>query len=205
MTLDPSRLADNIKSALGYGSDPQTDQIIGISTEIVNHVMTAVVNFAPGTVTGTASPSGGPVTDGAASGGIITLVASALEAAFTSVFGSLTPQIKGMADAVSAHVATALCSFAAGNVTGATTNTPIAPGVFAGAGTNGTVAGLSGAPMAALMASSIGGPSPEMIAMCQAIADEIVDNATVILTVASGVAAAGGGPITLGTGTGSIS
>lgn len=203
--MDAAGLALDMKSGIGQGAQPMSTQLTGLATQVVNHVVSAVVAFAPGTVTGTAPPSGGPLSNGAASNGIITLVAAALESALISVFGHDTPQIKAMADGISNHVATGLCAFASGNVTGACTNTPLLPGAFTGAGSNGTVSGLSGSAMAGLMSSAFGGTTSQLIGLCQAIADQILNNAEVIAAVLTGVCSAGGGPITLGAGSGSIS
>jgi hypothetical protein len=206
MTLNASTLADNIKNALGFSAYSTSAQNSGLASAIVAHLMTGVVTFLPGTVTGVAAPSPGPLSNGAASGGTILLVPSALEAALVAVFGTSTPQILGMADAISIHFMTGMVSFATGNITGVCTNTPLSPGTFTGVGANGTISGLSGSTLATQMATGISqaAPTPQLTAMCNAIVSHVQGNAVVTLPLVVGVTSAGGGPLAAGAATGGL-
>lgn len=206
MPMNPTQLAEDIRDALGFASLAVPPQTAAMAAAIVAHVQTGVVTFLPGTVTGVAPPSGGPLTLGAAMGGTVLLVPSALEAAFIAAFGTSTPEISGMAIAMSTHFATVLAAFATGTITGACSNTPVSPGVLVGAGANGTLSGLIGATLASTVASGIGqaATSPQLSAMCDVIVNHIMDNGVVTLPPASvvGVCSAGGGPIVAGAATG---
>jgi hypothetical protein len=206
--MNPTQLGADIRDALGFSSKPVSAQLAGMAANIVTHEKTGVVSFAPGGVTGTAPPSGGPLTLGAANGGIVLLVPSALEALFTTTFGGSTSQTNGMAIAMSTHFQTALAAFATGGITGACANTPTSPGPLVGAGANGTLSGLDGSALASAVATAIGqaSPSSQLSDMCDVIVNHIMDNGAVTLPPASvvGVCSAGGGPVTLGAATGGL-
>jgi len=205
MAMNPTVLADAIKNGLGFGALPTSGKNTGMAADIVMHVQSGVVNFAPGTIVGTAPPSGGPLIAGAGTGGLITLVPTALASAFAITFGVMTPEIQALATAISSHVSTlGTVTFAPGTITGACSNTPVSPGVLAGAGAGGTIIGLVGAVLAADIASGIGqpGPTPELINMATEITDHIMNFAVVTLPLVTGVCSAGGGPIVAGTAAG---
>ena len=201
MPLNDTALASGMKDALGFSAKPTSAQNADFAGSIVKHLMTGIVSFLPGTITGTAPPSGGPLTNGAGSGGKIIHIPPGLAALLAAALGAATPEISGMANAISNHiVAAGLVSFKTGSITGACANTPTSPGPLVGAGANGAIEGLSGPAMAALMASGMGkgAPSPELSKMCDAICNHIMKNAVVTLPLVSGLCGPGGGPITLG-------
>jgi hypothetical protein len=204
MPLNPSKLADEIKAAAGQGDKDTTVVNLQFATAIVSFLQTGVVSFLPGTITGTAPPSGGPLIAGEGSGGMIVLVPAAFMPFLALAFGPPTPQVLGMANGMAAHFLTGTVSFTAGQITGACANTPTTPGPLVGVGAGGKIGGLSGSGMAKLWAAGIGqtSASPELQKMSDAIVKHVMDNATVSLAVVSGLCSAGGGPITLGAGTG---
>jgi hypothetical protein len=205
MTLNPTQLADDIRDAIGQ-DPPTSDKTINMAQDIVDHIMTGIVNHLPDTVEGNAPPSGGSLLLGKASSGTITLVPADLTARFIVTFGVSTPEILGMGTSISTHLMTGLVEFAEGNITGACSNTLVNPGTLTGAGTAGTITGLSGPILATLMATSMAkpGPSAELSAMCGAIVDHVMNNAEVTYAMGSvtGTCSAGGGPIVAGTGSG---
>lgn len=205
MGMSGSTLADAIKSGLGFGAYATSTKNLGLANAIVAHVQTAVVTFAPGTITGTAPPSGGGLIGGAGTNGVIVLVPAALESALVAVFGISTPEILGLADAISLHVSgLGKVTFSSGSITGVCTNTPVAPGTFTGTGSNGHVIGLSGSTLAAAITAGIGQtiPTSQLTNMATEIVNHIMNNAVVTLALATGACSAGGGPIAAGTGSG---
>jgi hypothetical protein len=176
-----------------------------MAADIVSHIQSGIVAFAPGTITGTAPPSGGPLSAGAASGGVITLIPSALTAAFISTFGNNTAEIAGFANAISTHIMSGTVSFSSGNITGTCTNTPPAPTpspgpLVGGAGSGGKIVGLTGNGLATLIAAGINQSyiSPQVLQMSTEIVNHIMDNAEVTLPLVTATCPAGGGSITLG-------
>lgn len=210
MTLVAPTLADQLKNSLGFASFPTSSQNSGLAQGIVDEItMKADVEFAPGTVTGTVPPAAGPLTLGAATGGVISGMTPADLAAKLQAdmgFGSTTSQLLGMANAIVTHFLTALASFAVGTITGACTNTPATPGVFVGAGAGGTIAGLSGSGLASLMAADMGfgTVSAQLLAFSNTLVTYLLSNSVVTIPPggATGVAPAGGGPLTAGAATG---
>ena len=208
MALDAVTLADDIKTAMGFGAEPQSTELTNLAQDIVTHILTAVVSNAPGTVTGDAPPAGGPLINGAASGGVILLISSALDAAFTTSFGISTPEISGMASAISAHIAAGTTEFAIGNITGTCSNTAApSPGPLLGQGTGGTIVGLVGATLAADISTGVlqGGVTPtELLGMSNAIDDHVALNGEAAYApgTITGTAPSGGGPIPDGAGAG---
>lgn len=205
MPLKDAALAVEIKDSLGFGALETSGKNSDFAGGIVKHIKTGIVAFAPGTITGNAPSSGGPLSNGAGKGGKIALIPAGLEGLLAAAFGAVTPEIKGMANAITTHIVTAgSVTFKSGSITGTCSNSSSSPGVLAGAGANGIIEGLNGAALAALMASGIkqGAPSPQLLKMCDAICKHIMTNAKVTLPVVTGVCAAGGGPITGGTAAG---
>lgn len=207
MAMVPNDLADKIKNALGFGAQPTSKETKGMAQSIIDEMKAALVNNPPGTIVGVAPPSGGPLTAGAGTGGLITgMTPPSLAGRFVSngVAPSQTPQILGMASAICTHFQTGLVVFAVGGITGSCTNTPTSPGALTGAGANGTIVGLAGPALAGLMSTSYGSVSPQLLAMCTAIVTYVTANAKVAYASGSvtGVCSAGGGPIVAGTGVG---
>lgn len=202
-------LADAIRVSMGFPT-PVSSQLIGWGDAIVEHLGTALVNNAPGTVTGTCGPVPGPLIAGAASAGLIVgLDGSALASLVKDYAGypSVTSQLQGLCGAIATHIMTmGLVNFDTGNITGICTNTLLSPGTVTGEGTGGKISGLSGSAMASMAQSMAGFPSvtPELIAFCSGIADYVMANAEVAYATGTivGVAPVGGGPMTGGTGIG---
>jgi len=206
MSLSSSRLTSTIKIALNVGAQPTSLQNSGMSSDIVNHVSSAIVANAPGTIMAEAPSSGGPISNGTGTDGTIALIASALEASFASTFGTSTPQIKALADAISNHISgLGKVSFAIGDITGVATNTPVSPGeLTAGAGMNGTVGSLSVSVLAQAITSALGQSTPttQVTQVATAIINEVQNFGTAAYEVGSvtGTFSAGGGPMVAGTG-----
>lgn len=204
MAMSASTLADDIKTALGF-SDPTSDETKGLAKSIVEEIQAASTANAPGTVTGNAPPSGGPLVGGAASNGtILGMTGASLAGRLKTNMGkpSITPELQGMADAIVSKVMAGSVSFSL--VTGVCSNTsgpPPTPGVLTGAAANGTISGIVGDDLALEIATNMGkgAPTPELKAMCGAIADHIVNNAVVAYALVTAVCTSGGGPITGGT------
>lgn len=206
MPLNGGDLAVEIKDSLGFGSQDTSTKNLNMAANIVAHIQTGIVSFAPGSVTGEAPASGGPLLNGAATGGTITLVPSALQALFIATFGISTPQIIAFAQAISNHIMTGSVEFSSGNITGACTNTTSNPGVLTGVGVDGTISGLDGTALASSIAAALGKPtvSQQVTDMAQAIVDHVMNNASVSLPVVTATCPVNGGDIELGTATGGI-
>lgn len=208
MAMVSTDLADKIKTGLGF-SDPTSDETKGLAKAIVDELKQASVSHAPGTVLGTAPPSGGPLILGSASGGLVVgMTPATLAAKMQSEMGkpSIAPDLLGMATAISTYFITGLVDFSPGSITGTCSNTPLNPGVLVGEGSTGRITGLVGSALATLMASSMGKPgaTPELNAMCTEIVDYVMSNAEITYMTGSisATCSAGGGPIIAGTGVG---
>ena len=194
---------------MGFPS-PNSTQLVGWGSGVVSHIQAAaLVSFAPGNVTGTCLPTPGPLTAGAATSGVIAglsgpAMASLVQAA--AGYPSVSAELTAFCTEIANHVMSAgTVDFSTGTVNGACTNTPITPGTFTGTGVGGTISGMSGSTLADNVHAAAGYPgstSPELVDFCTAIVTYIEANATVAGGVMSGVAPAGGGSITAGTGAG---
>jgi len=206
MAMKPDDMADAIHTEMGFPGDA-SDDLKGWAKAIIMELTTnAVVANAPGTITGDAPPTGGPLINGEGKNGLITKLEEANLADNVSSFTGRSPvtaQLIGFSKGIVDHImAMGRVEFASGNIIGACTNTPPPPppglpGMFTGSGSNGEVTSLDGAQMALLVKDNVGYPdvSPELEAMCTAICNYIMDNAEVIYALCSGTAIAGGGPI----------
>lgn len=205
----PNDMATSIRTQMSF-SPPNSSQLVGWSSGIINHLITSgLVNFAPGTITGTCPPSGGPLSNGAASMGIVvgldpSQLASLVQAA--AGYPSISTELLKFCQQIVLHIETVgQASFASGNITGACTNTLLTPGSFTGAGMNGTLSNLSGTTLANNIHSAVGYPgstSNQLINFCNAICNYLMTNADITLALATGVAPVGGGDLSLGTGSG---
>jgi len=207
MPLVASALAEQIKTALGFGSELTSAETLGMAEAIVEEITSmGIVSFAPGGVTGNApAPSGGPLIDGAASDGIIvgtsgSSLADKLKTKMNKP--SITAPLQNMADSISSCINAGKVGFSTGQVTGMCTNTPTAPGTFTGSASGGLISGLDSGKLADDLASPYGSKTPQVIALASAITTYTMANASVSVALMSGVAPAGGGPITLGAGSG---
>lgn len=210
MGLVASDLADAIKNALGFSTLATTSETVGMAKAIIDELtINGLVNNASGTITGIAPSSGGPLSNGAGSGGVISgLTGASLANRMKTEMGkpSISSPLLQMATSIANHLLTGIVSFASTKITGICTNTSSNPGPLTnGAGTDGVISGLSGTVLANDMKSGFGGTvSPELLAMCNAIVNYIMTNGVVAYLSGSVTAtcSAGGGPITLGTGVG---
>lgn len=202
-------LANAIRSAMGFPL-PLSSQLLGWGNAIVSHVTsTSLISFAPGQVTGIAPASGGPLSSGAASGGLLVGPTGAVLAPLVRTdagYPNVSPQLLNMCTAICSHIVTnSRIAFSTGNVTGACTNTLITPGVFTGTGSNGTLSGLLGNQLADEVHAAVGFPgstSTQLKAFCNALVNYIMSNAVASGGIMTGVAPAAGGSITAGNGTG---
>lgn len=204
-------LATLLKGSLGFSAFANTTQIVGVATSIIQEFAAAVVTNAPGTIVGIAPPSGGPLSAGAGTGGVITGMTGASLAARMVTncgFPGTTPQLLGWAGAMTTHFMTGLVSFVPGTITGTCTNTgsPSPGPLVAGAGTNGLIAGYAGPTLAATMATGLlqPAPSPELTQFASDLVAYIMTNARATYAPGSitAVCPSGGGPITAGAGAG---
>ena len=207
MPLNPDKLAKETQNSIGASGSPTSTKNIQFAKAIVTHVKSGIVSFLPGTIVGVAAPTGGPITNGAGSGGKIVLVPSALEGLLIAAFGVATPEISKFAKALSGYImSSGLVMFDVGTIVGATTNTIVSPGSFTGTGSGGKITALQGPALAALLAAALGKPptSKPLLDMATAICDHIKTNGVVALSTVTGAASAGGGPIIGGTAAGGI-
>jgi len=200
MVMVAAALANALKNGLGFAAQPTSSETTGLATSIISHLSSGTVSHA--SVTGTAPPSGGPLTLGAAAGGTISgLSGSSLATLMKNNMGkpSVTPELQGMANGIANHLSTGLVTFLVGSIIGTCANTPVNPGPLAGSGLGGTISGLSGSTMATAMASAMGKPgtTPELIDFCTAIVNYVQTNASVTYATGAvtGVCSAGGGPV----------
>lgn len=209
MAMNPSALAQAIKEGLEFGDKPTTAQLIGEASAIIAWLATGTAVNAPGTVTGNAPPTGGPLAGGAASNGtLIGLVPSVLVGFMQSYMGfpSITPELQAMATAITTHfLAAGKVSFT--SITGVCTNTLVAPGVLIGAGAGGKISNIDGDALVQIMSAMMGKtpPSKQHRAKCVKLVEYIKQNATVTYAgTVTGVCSAGGGPVIAGTALGGL-
>jgi hypothetical protein len=208
--MNGNNLADEFRTAEGY-PPPTTAQSKVWGNAIISEIQNGQISNAPGTITGIAPPAPGPLLDGAGSNGMIGglsggNIASAVQAGFP--FSSSSSKFTAFCNTLVSYIMSGgQVSFASGNITGVCTNTPLTPGVLtAGAGSGGTVGGMSASALASMIQSSIGAPSstPQMTGFAQALIDHVQNNAVVTYGVGTvqAVCPAGGGSITAGSGSG---
>jgi len=208
MAMVVADLADALKVGLGFGAEPTSSETIGMATAIINELGVGIVAHLIGEITGTApSPSGPTLSDGAATGGLITgMTGASLADKMKTEMGksSVSSELLDMATEIADHLSTATIEFAAGDITGICAHTPTVPGPLVGEGTGGTLQGLSGPTLASALAGVFGSLSPELSDLCNALIDYISNNAEVTYSTGSvtGTCPAGGGSILLGAGVG---
>lgn len=204
-------LANKLHDALAQKTDgngaptPVSDQTMNYASGVVAALKAALVNNAPGTITGVTAP-GAPLSAGAGIGGIITILPAAMIAkANVGMPPQAVPNITKENIAIIQYIGTGLVTFASGNITGTCTNTPTSPGILAaGAGANGQITGLTGAGAVAAVSSALGSTGPGMLPHYTALINYILQNAVVAYASGTvvGVAPSGGGPLTAGAGAG---
>ena len=213
--LSISDLADKINEAIAatdVNGDPiaTTPEMTAYATAVVNTLMAGIVAHLPGSVSATALPVPGPIINGSASDGSITLVDAVWTAALMSGFPTAMPaKLSSEAAASTGYImSSGKVNFASGNINGASTATPITPGILvAGLGTGGTVDSLEGDPWAADVTGSQGIASTDIAkAIYGAVADYIGANAEAIYApgTINGTFAPAGGPLIAGFGAGGM-
>lgn len=194
-----------IQSALGQSGQPLSDKNKALAKGIVNAVAAATVTLSPGAVIGIC-PSGGPLANGAAAGGVLSgLNPNAMAQDIAASDGAPDKKVVDLATAICNHVQSGTVTFAVGLVTGACTNTPVNPGTFTGTASGGKVIGLSGDTLASMIAPDQGGNvSPQLKAMAGAITSHVMTYAEGFFALGTiiGVAPPAGGPLAGGAGTG---
>jgi len=203
MALDADTLATAIKEALGFADQPTSKQTKAMAKAIIKQLTdNAQVSFSAGQITGTCPP-GGPLTNGAGSGGKISgLSASGLaDDIAASQGGSATAEVKDLASSICDHLQTAQASFSSGGVTGVCSNSSSSPGGFVGLATGGKLTGLSGDTLAGMIAGkSHGGKvSDPLRKKATAIVNHVMTNGEVFFASGiTGVAPSGGGDLDQG-------
>lgn len=204
--LVPADLASVLKD--GIGQIISTGQVDGFAQAICEtFTTTGIITNPPGTITGVAPASGGPLSNGAGVGGIITGITGAGLAALVALYAgypSITPELQGFCDAMANHFITGIVVFPVGTITGVCGNTPASPGPLVGEGAMGEITGYSGPILATAMAGGLGqgGPSPEVVGFATNLVTYLMDNAEANYATGSvtGTCPAGGGPIPDGAG-----
>lgn len=199
-----SALASAIQSAMGF-PDPLSAQLSGWGSGVVAEIQAnALVAFASGNVVGICPSSGGALTAGAASGGVISGISGASMAprvATAANYGSVDATLTTYCDQIASHIMTSgRVSFSSGSITGTCTNTSSNPGsLTTGAGSSGTISGLDGTTLANLISAAMGygSTSSDLTNFCKGICDYIQGNAVVSLSSGNvtGTCPAGGGAL----------
>lgn len=209
MVMVAADMADQLKGGLGFGVFSTSSELTGFATALIDHMsVSGLVAHLPGTVVGVC-PAGGPLSNGAATGGVVSgLVGATLAGLMQVQMGKpfISSQLLGMADAITQHLLAGLITFDVGTITGVCGNSPVSPGPLVGEGTGGFFVGLSGPALAALAATGISQPyvSPEMLSFCNVLTAYITANAEITYATGTvtGTCPAGGGPLALGAGVG---
>jgi len=211
MALDSTELTNKVLDAISQNVDgnglpiPAPTEMQEYCSGIVAALKSAVVSHAPGTITGTTAP-GAPLSNGAGSAGIIVITPAPMIAKTTKAMPD-SPKIITENTALIQYIGTGLVAFAAGNITGNCTSTPINPGPLVnGAGSAGTIMGLTGVACAGAVAAATGLAGPEMITIYTVIMDYISQNAEVSYAAGTvqGTCPAGGGPLAGGFASGGV-
>jgi len=157
-------LADEVAAAAGYPE--ASDKVKAFSKGVVDGIKLGVASFNAGVPTPHVITGIIPAT----MAGIIKTEAG---------YPSVTSQLLGFCSAVATHIMTP----AFGIVTYVGPPPPAVPNYFQ----DGTIAGLSGSVLAALMATNMGfgSPSSELDGFASAIANHVVNNAEVLSGVIS--------------------
>lgn len=183
MAMMGSAMADSIRSSMGF-PNPTSTQLLGWGNGIVQHIQAAAqVSNAPGTITGTCVP-GSSLSGGSGSGGTIAgMSGSTLASLVASLAGYpfVSSKLMAFCNEIVSHIQSfGVVAFASGNITGTCTNTNDTPGTLvSGAGTGGTISGLSGSTLANAIHAAAGYPgstSTKLMQFCTAIVNYIMAN-----------------------------
>lgn len=205
--LDYKELAKEINKALDVkdkdGQPIETTPEMEAYAKAIITITTATTSHLPGTVTGTTA-AGAPLAGGEAANGLLVgLTPGPWLGEMMGGFPTANPGELAKEAAISTGyiIGAAKINFAAGNITGTCTSTPLAPGPLAlGAGQKGTVDALDGSAWAKLAAPPTGDPNlGEKV--YKAITAYIKKNAevTYLPTSVVGVCPIAAGPLEAGT------
>jgi hypothetical protein len=206
MVMVFSDLAEEIKSALGFDSEPTSAETLGLAQSFTDELQqNGLVSHA--LVVGTCPP-GGPITNAAAQNGLILGVTPAT--LLTRLITNMkkpgpTPQLQAFAAGFATAITSSLVDIQPGNVIGVCANSPVSPGPFVGSATMGTIIKLDSSSLANLWAAPQGGDvSKELQNMADVVVKYIMDNAEIsyLPGTITGVAPPGGGPLAGGVGVG---
>lgn len=210
--LVPTDLATAIRTAMGFPV-PNSTQLVGWANGVISHLETSgIVNFLPGTITGSTSP-GSSLSNGAGSGGIVSGLSGSVMAPLVAAdagYPGVSSILQIYCNQIALHVMTGLVTFDPGNVTGTCTNTPLSPGpLAAGAASNGKLNGLSGPTLANLIHAAVGYPgsvSAKLTQFCTALCNYLMANASITFQTGTvnGLCPPGGGPLSAGTASGGM-
>ena len=154
--MDPCGLATAIRVAMGFPS-PNSAQLVGWATGVIDEIKTGIVSHA--VVTGC---GGGPLSCGAAAGGVIvcvigTCLAIGIVASSDGQYGFVSGPLNLYACAVATHITCCgVVCFAPGTITG---SAPSCSPLACGAGTCGMIVCLCGPALAAQIAAKVGYPT----------------------------------------------
>jgi hypothetical protein len=202
MSMSGPALGDFVRSSMGFPL-PLSTQLNGWGTAVVTHIQTsAIVTHAPGTVTGTAPPNGGALSNGAADNGTISGLSGSVLASLVASdagYGYVTGRLQTFCDDIVAHIQTyGRVQFATGNIVGSCSNTTGTDGTLTGTGHDGFVKNLNGSILASTIHADVGYPgsvSGRLNEFCTAFVTYIMANAVVTHTNVTAICPAGGGDI----------
>jgi hypothetical protein len=211
--LSVSDLADLINEAIAAtdkdGNPIETTaEMMAYAQAVIDTLQAGIVAHAPGTVSAIAPPVPGPITNGEATNGLMTLMPAVWTAALMAGFPTAMPaKLSSEASASTGYLmSSGKVNFASGNINGASTATPLSPGTLvAGLGTGGTIDDIEGDPWAADVTGSQGIDNTDLAkAIYGAISSYIKDNAEAAYApgTVNGTFAPGGGPLIAGFGAG---
>ena len=213
MALVSSDLADALYKSLSHTTDCKgvsktTPMMQQYAKGYCACLQAGIVNNLAGTISATSPPSGGPITDGQASQGILVLIPSIMSA--ITLAGS-PPGAHAMLTqeniaVLSYLMAAGRVSFASGNIQGVSSCSPLSAGTLTGKGTEGVIGELDGGACADYVLGQIGRIGSDRKPFYTALMQYTMDNASVLYPMGSvtGTFSAGGGKLTEGAATGGI-
>jgi hypothetical protein len=171
MAMVANDFAEDVRDAIGFSGRPVSSEILAFVGAIIDEVKAGT--FSHLVVTGTCA-DGAPLALGEALAGIITgplgsSLANRIKTGMSQA--SVTSQLSGLSEAITTNIILGLVNFSAGNVTGSC----VGGNLVGGAALGGEVAGISGSLIASAASASLGGTTNALSALCNAIADYIMN------------------------------